>query len=129
MAICTPVVDEKPGLVAWPPPFTAKGVRVAPTIRNYVGHVKDSQRGAWGGFLRGGGNTGGARGREGRKKGVSGKEAERKRKGSGSVERKRTITATSSGVPGSTLHADCAVLDSAQCLMSAKYCLEAERCG
>ena len=35
IVICTPVVDENPGFVACPPPFTAKGVRVDPRIRNY----------------------------------------------------------------------------------------------
>jgi hypothetical protein len=35
IVICTPVVDENPGFVACPPPFTAKGVRVDPRIRSY----------------------------------------------------------------------------------------------
>jgi hypothetical protein len=32
--ISTPQVEENPGLKAWPPPFTAKGVRVDPKTRN-----------------------------------------------------------------------------------------------
>ena len=35
IVICTPVVEENPGFVACPPPFTAKGVRVDPKIRSY----------------------------------------------------------------------------------------------
>ena len=35
MEICTPIVEENPGFVACPPPFTAKGVRVDPRIRSY----------------------------------------------------------------------------------------------
>src|SRR6266702_8229624 len=35
MEIWTPLVEENPGLNAWPPPFTAKGVRVDPKMRNY----------------------------------------------------------------------------------------------
>jgi hypothetical protein len=35
-AISTPEVDENPGFVECPPPFTAKGVLHAPRIFNYV---------------------------------------------------------------------------------------------
>jgi hypothetical protein len=35
MEIWTPLVEENPGLNAWPPPFTAKGVRVDPKMRSY----------------------------------------------------------------------------------------------
>ena len=33
--IWTPQVEENLGLKAWPPPFTAKGVRVDPKMCNY----------------------------------------------------------------------------------------------
>src|SRR5258708_8037092 len=33
--ICTPFVEENPGLVVCPPPFTAKGVRLCPRMRSY----------------------------------------------------------------------------------------------
>jgi hypothetical protein len=33
--ICTPLVEENPGFVVCPPPFTAKGVRRDPRIRTY----------------------------------------------------------------------------------------------
>ena len=33
--ICTPLVEENPGFVACPPPFTAKGVRLDPRIHSY----------------------------------------------------------------------------------------------
>src|SRR5258708_20530913 len=32
IAICTPLVEQNPGFVACPPPFTPKGVRVHPII-------------------------------------------------------------------------------------------------
>jgi hypothetical protein len=35
ITICTPLVEENPGLVACPPPFTAKGVLLDPRIRIY----------------------------------------------------------------------------------------------
>jgi hypothetical protein len=40
--ICMPVVEENPGFVACPPPFTAKGVRVDPRIRSYENAVSKS---------------------------------------------------------------------------------------
>ena len=48
MEICTPVVDEKPDFVAWPPPFTAKKVRVSLIMRNCGRRAEDSQRRALG---------------------------------------------------------------------------------
>jgi hypothetical protein len=39
-AICTPLVEENPGLAACPPPFTAKGVRLDPRIRIYENSVE-----------------------------------------------------------------------------------------
>ena len=35
MATCIPLVEENPGFVACPPPFTAKDVRLDPMIRSY----------------------------------------------------------------------------------------------
>jgi hypothetical protein len=34
IAISTPLVEENPGFVACPPPFTAKGVRLDPRTRS-----------------------------------------------------------------------------------------------
>jgi hypothetical protein len=35
IVICTPGVDDNPGLVEWPLPLTAKGVSASPSMRNY----------------------------------------------------------------------------------------------
>lgn len=59
--------------------------------------------------------------------GRGGADVGRGARGGGGMRKKRTIKPTSSGVPGSTLHADCAMLDSDQCLLSKTYCNEAER--
>lgn len=44
--ICTPVVEENPGFVACPPPFTAKDARIGPSIPSCKneGHEKPVRR-------------------------------------------------------------------------------------